>query len=109
MSQQPDNDHLRRQLFRVYQADIKTVDAFCGSLLRENVHLLPPVNGRSLTPDYRLLDEQEGAVLRQRVLERVMDRFYEALEQGDENAALLAQTLGAGRDDSRLTALVLER
>ena len=37
-----------------------------------------------------------------------MDRFYEALEQGDENAALLAQTLGAGRDDSRLTALVLE-
>ena len=47
-------------------------------------------------------------MLRQRVLERVMDRFYEALEQGDENAALLAQTLGAGRDDSRLTALVLE-
>ena len=108
VAQQPDNDHLRRQLFRVYQADIKTVDAFCGSLLRENVHLLPPVNGRSLTPDYRLLDEQEGAVLRQRVLERVMDRFYESLEQGDENAALLAQTLGAGRDDSRLTALVLE-
>lgn len=108
VAQQPENDHLRRQLFRVYQADIKTVDAFCGSLLRENVHLLPPVNGRSLTPDYRLLDEQEGAVLRQRVLERVMDRFYESLEQGDENAALLAQTLGAGRDDSRLTALVLE-
>ena len=108
VAQQPENDHLRRQLFRVYQADIKTVDAFCGSLLREHIHLLPPVNGRSLTPDYRLLDEQEGAVLRSRVLDRVMDRFYESLEQGDENAALLAQTLGAGRDDSRLTALVLE-
>ena len=108
VAQQPENVHLRRQLFRVYQADIKTVDAFCGSLLREHIHLLPPVNGRSLTPDYRLLDEQEGAALRSRVLDRVMDRFYEALEQGDENAALLAQTLGAGRDDSRLTELVLE-
>ena len=108
VAQQPENVHLRRQLFRVYQADIKTVDAFCGSLLRERIHLLPPVNGRSLTPDYRLLDEQEGAALRSRVLDRVMDRFYEALEQGDENAALLAQTLGAGRDDSRLTELVLE-
>ena len=108
VAQQPENDHLRRQLFRVDQADIKTVDAFCGSLLREHIHLLPPVNGRSLTPDYRLLDEQEGAELRSRVLDRVMDRFYEALEQGDENAALLAQTLGAGRDDSRLTGLVLE-
>ena len=36
----PENNHLRRQMFRVYQADIKTVDAFCGSLLRENIHLL---------------------------------------------------------------------
>ncbi len=108
VAQQPEDEHLRRQLFRVYQADIKTVDAFCGSLLREHIHLLPPVNGRSLTPDYRLLDEQEGALLRTRVLDRVMDRFYEQLEQGDENAALLAQTLGAGRDDSRLTALVLD-
>ena len=34
VAQQPENVHLRRQLFRVYQADIKTVDAFCGSLLR---------------------------------------------------------------------------
>ncbi len=108
VAEQPESDHLRRQLFRVYQAEIKTVDAFCGSLLRQNIHLLAPVKGRSLTPDYRLLDEQEGAVLRQRVLDRVMDRFYEALEQGDGNAELLAQTLGAGRDDSRLTELVLE-
>lgn len=107
VAQQPENVHLRRQLFRVYQADIKTVDAFCGSLLREHIHLLPPVNGRSLTPDYRLLDEQEGAALRSRVLDRVMDRFYEALEQGDENAALLAQTLGAGRDDSALRSWFL--
>ena len=84
------------------------MDAFCGSLLRQNIHLLAPVKGRSLTPDYRLLDEQEGTVLRQRVLDRVMDRFYEALEQGDGNAELLAQTLGAGRDDSCLTELVLE-
>ena len=36
----PEDRHLRRQMFRVYQADIKTVDAFCASLLRENIHLL---------------------------------------------------------------------
>lgn len=108
VAQQPENEHLRRQLFRVYQAEIKTVDAFCGSLLRENVHLLAPVNGRSLTPDYRLLDEQEGQILQDRVLHRVMDTFYEGLEQGDEQAQKLAETLGAGRDDRRLTELVLD-
>ena len=32
--------HLQQQLYRVYRADIKTVDAFCTALLRENVHLL---------------------------------------------------------------------
>ena len=31
VAEQPESDHLRRQLFRVYQAEIKTVDAFCGS------------------------------------------------------------------------------
>ena len=35
MGEDPANAHLRRQLLRVYQADIKTVDAFCAALLRE--------------------------------------------------------------------------
>ena len=40
LAQTPEDAHLQRQLLRVYQADIKTVDAFCTSLLRENTHLL---------------------------------------------------------------------
>ena len=40
VARQPENMHLRRQMMRVYQADIKTVDAFCTALLRENCHLL---------------------------------------------------------------------
>ena len=68
VAERPANGHLRRQMLRVYQADIKTVDAFCAGLLRENVHLLPPVEEHSLTPDFRVLDEQEAALLRQRVL-----------------------------------------
>ena len=56
----PESGHLRRQLFRVYQADIKTVDAFCAAVLRENVHLLPGDGQHALTPDFRVLDEQEA-------------------------------------------------
>lgn len=105
---EPDNRHLRRQMFRVYQADIKTVDAFCAGLLRENVHLLPSIDNHALTPDFRVLDEQEATLLSQRALDRVMEEFYQALEQEDEKALLLAQTLGAGRDDRKLQELVLE-
>lgn len=62
----------------------------------------------ALTPDFRVLDEQEAQLLRERVLERVMETFYARLEAGDAEGELLAETLGAGRDDRALTALVLE-
>ena len=52
-----------------------------------------------------MLDENDAKLLRQRVLTRVLERFYEEL---DEGGALLADTLGAGRDDSALEDLVLE-
>lgn len=108
VAETPEDRHLRRQMFRVYQADIKTVDGFCASLLREHIHLLEPVDGRCLTPDFRVLDEAEAQLLRERALERTMETFYQDIENGDEEAAQLTGTLGAGRDDRALTALVLE-
>ena len=68
VAEDPGNAHLRRQMFRVYQADIKTVDAFCASLLRQNVHLLAGDGHHSLTPDFRVLDEPESLLMKQRVL-----------------------------------------
>ena len=95
VAQNPSDRHLRQQMFRVYQADIKTVDGFCAQLLRQHVHLLPPVDGRCLTPDFRVLDESEAALLRERALEASLEDFYRAIESGDGEYALLADTLGA--------------
>ena len=105
IAEAPEDTHLRGQLLRVYQADIKTVDAFCAGLLRENTHLLArEEDRRSLSPDFRTLDEEEAKLLRGRVLERTLDGFY-----GDigEAGTLLADTLGHGRDDQKLEKLVL--
>ncbi len=108
VAESPGDRHLRAQMFRVYQADIKTVDGFCAQLLRQHVHLLPQVEGRSLTPDFRVLDESEAALLRERTLEHTLEAFYEAIEHGDEEYALLAETLGAGKDDRALARLIPE-
>lgn len=106
LAETPGDQHLKRQLLRVYQADIKTVDAFCTALLRENTHLLAREGDRhALTPDFRVLDEGDAKLVRQRVLGRVLEAFYDALDPGREQ---LADTLGAGRDDSALAELVLE-
>ena len=106
MERDPGNYHLRQQMLRVYRADIKTVDAFCTSLLRENCHLLgEDARGHALRPDFRVLDENEAEVLRGCVLARTLEDFYDHLTSG---GTLLADTLGAGRDDSALEQLVLE-
>lgn len=105
MADAPDDRRLRRQLLRVYRADIKTIDAFCTSLVRENIHLLPDREGLSLSQDFRVLDDAEAALLRRQVLPRVLEDFYEDLTPG---GAQLADSFGFGRDDRALEELVLE-
>lgn len=102
----PADGHLRRQLLRVYEAEIRTVDAFCTALLRENTHLLTREEDQSaLTPDFRVLDDGEAKLLREQVLARTLEGFYETL---DGDGRELADTLGFGRDDGALAELVLD-
>lgn len=105
MADSPADRHLQRQLLLVYQADIKTIDAFCTALLRENVHLLDFGGERGLTADFRVLDEGEAMLLRRRVLPRVLEDFYARLTPG---GAALADAFGFGRDDRGLEELVLD-
>ena len=106
LAESPNDNHLKKQVLRVYRADIKTVDAFCTALLRENTHLLAQEEDRNpLTPDFRVLDEGDAELIRQRVLNRTLESFYGEL---DEGKVQLADTLGAGRDDRALAELVLE-
>ncbi|MBR6677312.1 MAG: helicase-exonuclease AddAB subunit AddA [Oscillospiraceae bacterium] len=103
----PGDGHLRRQLLRVYRADIKTIDSFCAGILRENIHLLEEDGqGNRLTADFRTLDENEAAVLRQRTLQRVLEQYYEQRLNGE--STLLADAFGYGRSDEGLEKLIVE-
>ena len=108
LAENPADQHLKRQLLRVYQADIKTVDAFCSALLRENTHLLARDGEKhSLTPDFRTLDENEAKILRQKVLDRTLDGFYEDMDPGACGSSVLPAALpfGFGIPVSRSSAL----
>ena len=84
LAESPDDRHLKSQVLRVDRADIKTVDAFCTALLRENTHLLAKESQRhTLTPDFRVLDEGDAELVRRRVLNRTLEEFYNTLEQMD--------------------------
>ena len=108
LAEDADNLHLQKQSLLIYRADVRTVDSFCTNLLRENIHLVGGSDKDcALTADFRVLDEKEAELLRLQVLERVLEAFYDRMEDGD-GASLLADTIGAGRDDSALAALVLQ-
>ena len=96
----PGNRRLRRQSALCRQAQIGTIHSFCAALLRENAHLL------KLSPDFKIVDDDRAAAMQTAALERELEESYE--QAADYPGFLeLADTVGAGRDDRRLAALVL--
>ena len=99
LAQKPDDRHLQRQMSRVYLAQISTVHAFCGTLLREYAHVL------ELPADFRVCDEEEAAQLRTRALKDTLEDAYRRVAAEPKLAATL-DMLGAGRDDSAIQDLI---
>jgi len=97
----PGNARLRRQSALCRRAQIGTIHSFCASLLREYSHLT------GLSPDFGILDEERAAAMQASALEKVLDAWYDRPEEHPD-FLLLADTVGAGRDDRRLAELVLE-
>ncbi len=99
LRENPNNGHLRRQLLLCRSAQIGTIHSFCGTLLREYAA------EAAISPGFRILDEEKSGRLLRNALERVLDRNY---EKEDPDFLRLADSVGAGRDDSRLSELVLK-
>lgn len=99
LAKDPASRRLRRQIQNCARAQIGTIHSFCASLLRESAHEL------DISPDFRVLDESESDILKAKVLEDVLEERYERMEP---DFVLLADTMGAGRDDTRLVDAVLD-
>ncbi|MEG1460750.1 MAG: UvrD-helicase domain-containing protein [Oscillospiraceae bacterium] len=97
----PENRRLRRQNTLCYRAQIGTIHSFCTGLLRENCIKL------GLSPDFRVGDEDKCGELKDKALEKLLDAAYEHISP-DSDFSALADSVGAGRDDSRLAQTVLE-
>ena len=91
--------HYRRQLMLCSTASIDTIHTFCGEVLRENAHIA------GLPPDFRVIDENESAIIKREVISDVLDFAYE--EKSDGLSDLLSMVI-EGRDDRNLEEIVLD-
>ena len=98
---EPGNARLRRQSALIRRAQICTIHSFCADLLRENCQ------AAGLSPDFRVLEEERAEAMRAACLERVLEDCYAGIDS-DPDFRLLADTVGEGRDDSALAALILD-
>ncbi len=96
----PEDAFLQRQKLVIYRAQISTIHSFCTALLREEGYRI------GLEADFRVGDDSECALLREKALSRLLEERYEHLEEND--FAALVDTMSAGKDDSRLVRIVLD-
>lgn len=106
-AQSPSDLNLSRQLMLIHNAHISTIHSFCLDMIRENFQKL------NIPPDFRVADENEIGILRNDILEEVIEEFYALssakVKKGGEEPAFfeLTELLSAGRDDSRLVECIL--
>lgn len=100
IAQDPINRRLRRQTELCCRASIGTIDSLCGRFLRENTHLA------GISPDYRVIEPDRAAEVRANVLDRLLEKLYDRLDD-DPGAKALVDSFGAGRNDDKLAALIL--
>lgn len=69
--EEPDNEHLQRQMTLIHTAQITTIDSFCSYIIKNYFHMI------GLDPGYRTADEGELKLLREEILEELLEEAYE--------------------------------
>jgi len=99
LAESPMNIHLQRQQALLHNAQITTIDSFCLFVVRNYFHKI------NLEPGFRIADEGELNLLKEDVLEQVMEEFYE-----ERNADFLAfmEAFATAKSDKRVREMILQ-
>lgn len=72
----PEDAHLRRQALVLYKAKISTIDSFGIDLLRRNFQKA------GVSPDFTVMDEGDVEILKEQILQRQLEEFYQTFPEG---------------------------
>jgi len=98
-AENPLDKNLRHQQNLCYNAHIGTIHSFCTDILREYCHEI------DLPPAFKVMDEDRAQTMKEAALSKVLEDRYDKIAE-DPDFAALVDTVGAGRDDERLTSVI---
>lgn len=92
LEQDPSNEHYIRQLNYIHKANILTIDSFCYQVVKEHFHVL------GIDPGIRVGEAGELGLLREEVLEKVMEEFYEK----NPDFVRFSEAFSADKNDAKI-------
>lgn len=95
----PGNTHLQRQAALIHNAQITTIDAFCLYILKNNF------SDADLEPGFRMADEGELKLLKEDVVNELIEEYYSAQ---DEEFEYFAENICLGAQDDTLSEIILK-
>lgn len=95
--EEPDNEHLQRQMTLIHTAQITTIDGFCSYIIRNYFHLI------GLDPGYRTADEGELKLLREDVLKDLVEDSYASGSAGFEE---FVECYASGKTDEGIKEFI---
>ena len=99
LEQEPENAHLQMQATLARHAQITTIDSFCLNLIRNHFDCL------ELDPAFRIGDEGELTLLRQDVMQQMLEDRY---EEADPDFERFVQTFAQGKGDGGISDYILQ-
>ncbi len=101
--EEPENEHLQRQLVLVHNAKITTIHSFCLHVLRSHFQTI------GIDPAFRVADEGEVLLLEQDTAKETVDAAYEdAHETADEEFHRFLELFTTGKSDHAIEETVLQ-
>ncbi len=79
LSKDPGNKHLQRQETLIHNAQITTIDSFCQYIIRNNFNTI------GLDPSFRVGDEGELKLLKEDVMQELLEEKYEEAKEDEDS------------------------
>lgn len=99
INENPQSEHIQKQLRLLSRASISTLHSFCLEVVRKYYYLL------DIDPGFRIADDAEVELLRSDVLDDLLEEEYG--KEGNEAFFALVDTFTGDRSDAKLEEMIL--
>ena len=98
----PDDEHIQRQVTLLHNSQITTIDSFCQSIIRNYFYVI------DLDPSFKVADENDLSIIKNEILEKLIEEKYSQTGEEYEAFVEFADVMSPGRTDSNIEELVLK-